>query len=472
MRKWVPTVALLGLLVPAAAFPQTKTGQSAVYEELNLFGEAFERIRQDAVEPVADARLIETAIAGMLASLDPQSVYLTEAEYKALQAPPGDDTGSTGLVVTLDSSQLKVLSPRDGSPAAAAGIKPGEAIFSIDKEPVYDLTLTEIEQRLRGPIGSEVKLMMRSGTDTPSEVTVKRAAGKLPTVASHIESGNIGYIRIAGFDDGTDAALKAAAQDLQKQASAKLIGYVLDLRNNPGGTFDVAVTAADDFIDKGDIAIVKGRNPASDKHIAATPGDIANGLPIVALVNGGTGREAELVAGALQDDHRAILVGTKTFGESAIESVIPLDGNGAIRLTTARYVTPSGRTIQGKGLDPDLTVAPLKLERLAQGFGRREADLRGALKNTDPGAAGSVSPATPAAPATPPGAPGAPGASATPPGAAPATPGTTASEPTPPKPEAKSAVATGDLGSAEDEQLTQAIDVLRGLALVTARNGR
>jgi carboxyl-terminal processing protease len=328
---------------------------------------------------------------------------------------------------------------------------------------VFDLTLTDIEQKLRGPVDSEVTLTLRLGNDTPADVTLKRAAGKLVTVASHLESSNVGYIRIAGFDDTTQAALTAAAQDLQQQSGGKLIGYILDLRNNPGGTFDVAVAAADDFINKGDITIVKSRSPANDKHIAATPGDIANGLPIVALVNGGTGREAELVAGALQDNHRAILVGSKTFGESAIETTIPLNGNGAIRLTTARFVTPTGRTIQGKGIDPDLTVAPLKLERLAQGFGRREADLRGALKNTDPTA---VTPAKPAAPGTMPKT--APGASATPP--APSDSGEGA--PTPPKPETKSAVATTDLGSAADEQLTQAIDVLRGLALVSARNGR
>jgi carboxyl-terminal processing protease len=476
MRKWVPTVALFVLLAPTVAFPQATTNQSGVYEELNLFGEAFERIRQDAVEPVTDGHLIETAIAGMLAGLDPQSVYLNETEYKALQAQQKEETGSTGLVVTLDSSQLKVVSPRDGSPAAEAGIKPGETIFSIDKEPVFDLTLTEVEQKLRGPAGSEVTLMMRNGTDAPSEVKVKRAVGKLPTVASHVEGSNIGYIRLAGFDDRTQAALQAAAQDLQ-QAGVKPIGYILDLRNNPGGNFDVAVAAADDFLDKGDITIVKSRKPGAEKHIAATPGDIASGLPIVALVNGGTAREAELVASALQDNHRAILVGSKTFGESSIQSILPLDGNGAVMLTTARFETPSGQPIQGKGLDPDLTVAPLKLERLASGFGQRESDLRGALKNTDlaaPGvASGAVSPATPTpvsptTPAAPAKTPASPGAAATP-GNPPAAP---SSAPTPPKPETKSAVATSDLGSAQDEQLIQAIDVLRGLALVTARNGR
>jgi carboxyl-terminal processing protease len=481
MRKWVPTLVLLALLAPAAAFSQTKpaptpapspaatpapspppaagASKSGVYEQLNLFGEAFERIRQDAVEPVGDRRLIETAITGMLASLDPNSAYLSEDEYKTQQTPSDPQTGSIGLVVTIDSGQLKVVSPRDGSPAAASGIKPGEAIFAIDKEPVFDLTLADVEAKLLGPVDSEVTLTTRGADGKPAEIMVKRAAPNWPTVASHLEGGDIGYIRLAGFDGGTQAALTAAAQNLQQQAGNKLIGYVLDLRNNPGGDFDVAVNAADDFIDKGDIALVKGRKSDTIKHIAATPGDIANGLPIVALVNGGTASEAELIAGALQDDHRAVLIGTKTFGESAIETLIPLNGNGAIKLTTARFQTPSGRAIQGKGLDPDLVVAPVKLERLAQGLNRHEADLRGALKNTDPVVPGS----NPANPAPKPGTPSSePNAANPPPGATPAAP---------PK-EATSSVATGDLGGSDDEQLTQALDMLRGLALVTARNNR
>ena len=459
MRKWVPTLALLALLTPTAAFPQSKNAKSGVYEQLNLFGEAFERIRQDAVEPVADRKLIETAIAGMMASLDPHCVYLSEAEFKAMQAPDQSGLGSTGLVITLDGGQVKVVSPRDGSPAAAAGIKPGETIFAIDKEPIYDLTLSEVEQKLRGPVDSEVTLTLRRADGKPADITVKRSDTKLTTVAAHLDGDDVGYIRIAGFDSGTQAALTAAIQDLAQKAGKKLVGFVVDLRNDPGGDFDTAVAVADDFIDKGDIAIIKSRK-GEDKHIAATPGDLANGLPIVVLVNGGTAREAELVAGALQDDHRAILVGTKTFGESAIETVIPLNGNGAIRLTTARYQTPGGHAIQGKGLNPDLNVVPVKLERLAQGLSRREADLRGALKNTDPGAGpGKPAPNTPgAANPAPPGAP-----NPAPPGAA--------TTPPPPK-EASTSVASADLGTSTDEQLIQALDVLRGLALVSARNNQ
>jgi carboxyl-terminal processing protease len=439
-------IALIAFLAPSAALPQAKSGKGAVYEQLNLFGEAFERIRHDAVEPVADGKLVQTAISGMLAGLDPRSAYLTEAEYKALQTQTRmpEANASTGLAVTLESGQLKVVSPRDRSPADAVDIKPGDLIFSIDKEPIYDMTLPEIEQKLRGPVGSEVALMLRRGSEKPLEVKVKRAAEPFPTVTARLEAGNIGYIRLAGFDGTTPDALAAAVKDLRTQAGNKLVGFIVDLRNNPGGGFDAAVKAADAFIDKGDIAVVKSRKPVGARQIAATPGDVANGQPIVALVNGGTAREAELVAGALQDSRRAVLLGGKTFGESAIETLIPLNGNGAIRLTTSRFLTPGGRAIHGKGIEPDLAVSPLKIEKLAQADRRREADLRGALKNPE------------AQPATP---------GSTPSGTkAPDKPSTA----TPPKGD-QPTVASGDMGTSSDEQLNHAIDVLRGLAFVSGR---
>jgi carboxyl-terminal processing protease len=307
-------------------------------------------------------------------------------------------------------------------------------IFAIDKEPIYDLTLGEAEKKLRGPAGSDVQLTLRRGTEKPIDLTIKREARKPPGVTGRLESGNIGYIRIAGFDNGTKAALGSAVQEVRQKAGGKLIGLILDLRNNPGGSFDAALAAADDFLDKGEIVVIKGRKPAYGKRISATPGDLAKGLPLVVLVNGGTAREAELVAGALQDNHRAVVLGTKTFGESSIERVIPLASGGAIRLTTARFTTPSGREIQGKGLEPDLSVTPLRLAKLAQGEGRREADLPGALKNPDQAAA------------------------------KPPDDTTVASNPT----EAPS-VATEDIGSVNDEQLIQAMDVLRGLSMANRR---
>ena len=440
MRRFAIAIVMSVPLFAGGVFAQQKAGKDEVYEELNLFDQAFERIRQDAVDPVTDAKLIESAIAGMLSALDPHSSFIDEAAFKASQTPANDDGGTPGLAVTIQNGQLQVISPEDGSPAARAGIRPGDVIFTIDNELVYDLTLAEAEHKLRGPAGSEVQLTLRRGTEKPIDVTLKREAYKLQTVVGRVEAGNIGYLRIAGFDGGTQAALAAAVQDVRQKIGNKLIGLILDLRNNPGGVFDDAVAVAGVFIDKGDIVVVKGRKPSSLKRISAGAlGDLANGLPLVALVNGGTAREAELVAGALQDNHRAVLLGSKTFGESSIETVIPVPGNGAIRLTTARFMTPTGRQIQGKGIEPDLAVMPLKLERLGQLDRYREVDLRGALKNTDPTVARGE-PASSLSPA--------------------ATAISAVSE--------DSSATTGDIGSG-DEQLSQAMDVLRGLALVSGR---
>jgi carboxyl-terminal processing protease len=434
VRKLAILILMTGPLFAGGVYAQQSAGKDSVYEELNLFDEAFERIRQDAVDPVTDAKLIGAAITGMLSGLDPHSSFMDPAEFKSSQAPVGADTASLGLAVTIEGGQLKVISPQDGSPAARTGIMPGDVIYTIDNEPTYDLTLGEAEQKMRGLPDSEVSLTLRRDGGSPMDLKIKREPYKLQTVTGRVEGGNIGYIRIAGFDAGTAAALAATVQDLRRKIGGKPAGLVLDLRNNPGGAFDAAVAAADAFLDKGDIVVIKGRKPENTKRIDATPGDLAKGLPLVALVNGGTAREAELFAGALQDNHRAALIGTRTFGESSIESVIPLgEGGGAIRLTTARFTTPSGREIQGKGLDPDLVVTPLRLAKLEHVEGRREADLPGALKNPDQPAAGG---------ATPP-----------------------ADQPAP-----ASSVPSGVIGSANDEQLTEAIDVLRGLSLAARRS--
>jgi carboxyl-terminal processing protease len=436
VRKLAILVLMTGPLFAGGVYAQQTAGKNNVYEELNLFDEAFERVRQDAVDPVSDAKLIGAAISGMLSGLDPRSSFMDEAEFKASQATEGD-AASLGLAVTIDNGQLKVISPQDGSPAARAGISPGDVIFTIDNEPTFDLSLGEAERKLIGPPGSEVSLTLRRGSGNPVDLKLKREPYKLQTVAGRVEGGSIGYLRIAGFDAGTQAALTDTVQDLRRKMGSKPIGLILDIRNNPGGVFDSAVATADSFMEKGDIVVIKGRNPASVKRISATPGDVAKGLPMVVLVNGGTAREAELVAGALQDNHRAVLLGTKTFGESSIESVIPLGDGGAIRLTTARFITPSGREIQGKGLDPDLTVTPLRLAKLGHAEGRREADLPGALKNPDQSAAPAATPPTDVPPT------------------ATTTPG----------PAEAPSVPNEEMGSANDEQLTEAMDVLRGLSL-------
>jgi carboxyl-terminal processing protease len=442
MQKLASVLVVSALLVSGPALAQSKSGRGS-YEQLNLFSEAYDRIRQDAVEPVAEGKLVGAAIAGMLSGLDARSAYINEAAFRAMQTPANENLAGLGLVLTIENGQLKVVSPQDGSPAAEAGIKPGDLISAIDNDPVYDLTLAEAQQKLRGPFGSEVELTLRRANGLPIKVRVKREPYKLQTVTARLEAGNIGYLRIAGFDDETPAAVGSAVQDLRQRGGNKLIGFILDLRNNPGGSFDAAVAVADAFIEKGDIVVVKGRKPSGLRRISATPGDIAQGVPIVALINGGTARESELLAGGLQDSRRAVLLGTKSFGEASIESLIPLPGNGAIRLTTARFMTPSGRRIQGKGLDPDLAVLPLKLAKLPQSEGRHEADLKGVLKNTDPIALGGNNS----------GARVAPGSNAR------------------VAPSSAPSLATADIGSADDEQLSEAADVLRGLALVSGRAG-
>ncbi|MBV8934575.1 MAG: PDZ domain-containing protein, partial [Alphaproteobacteria bacterium] len=263
MRKLATALAVGALLAAGPALPQAKSGKGGGYEQLNLFSEAYDRIRQDAVEPVAEGKLIGAAIAGMLSGLDARSAYISEAGYRAMQTAANEDQVGIGLVITLDNAQLKVIAPHDGSPAARSGIKPGDLVFAIDKDPTYDLTLGEAEQKLRGPVGSEVELSLRRGNQAPIKVAVKRERYKVETVTARLEGENIGYLRVAGFDDGTAASLTSAVQDLRQRAGNKVIGFVLDLRNNPGGSFDAAVAVADAFIDKGDIVVVKGRRPGS-----------------------------------------------------------------------------------------------------------------------------------------------------------------------------------------------------------------
>ena len=456
MRNLAIAVWAMASLAPCAVFAQQiqqQGGKDAVYDELNFFDEAFERIREDSVDPVSDDKLVGAAIAGMLTGLDPHAAYIDPATLKAMQGPALSNEVGIGAALTLVKGEVKVISSRDGSPAAEAGLKPGDLILAIDKEPTYELTLPEVEHKLQGAPGSTVKLTLQRGDAVaPLKLTLKRAAEHAPTVTARVVDGDAGYVRVSGFDDGTAAALAAAVQGLREQTGGKLQGLVVDLRNNPGGKFQDAVAAANEFLDKGDVAVIKGRNPDNIKHIAATPNDLVKGLPVVVLVNGGTADEAELMAAALQDNHRALLIGTKTFGESSIETLIPLSNGGAIRLTTAHFETPDGKEIDGKGLDPDLVVTPLKLEKMAKDEGLHEADLPGALKNPDQAAPNPPDAATrPAASGKTSNAPGAAGAAAKP---APSVANKTAPS-----------LANEDIGRANDEQLTQALDVLRGLAV-------
>ena len=397
--RWLASVFLAaGLLFPgfAAAAPASAkslpapstAAYSSVYDDLNLFNQAFDRIRRDAVQQMAGEPLVRAAIAGMLASLDPHGAYF---DKKALSLGRGaEDT--VGLAVTLRQGTVRVIAPREGSPAAAAGIKAADIILTIGKKPAGVMTLGDIEKRLQGPPGSVLELQIeRAGIDHPLKVKVTRALFSLQTVSSRL-LGDIGYIRLAGFDAGTPAAVAAAISDFRHKRGKKLIGIILDLRNNPGGNFASAVKVADEFLDKGVIALIEGPQPPS-KPIRAKAGDLASALPMVVLINRGTADEAELLAAALKDNRRAVLVGRRSFGESAIEAMIPLADGGAIRLATTRFLTPDGRNIEGKGISPDIAVKPLKLVKIKEGLRIREADLPGALKNPD----GKTLPPAPAA---------------------------------------------------------------------------
>ncbi|MBV8651668.1 MAG: S41 family peptidase [Alphaproteobacteria bacterium] len=431
------SVVLLGM---SAAVPQTAKSNSDTYRQLNLFAEVFERVRSDYVEEVSDETLVESAINGMLSSLDPHSSYLNAKNFQDMQVQTRGEFGGLGIEVTMENGLVKVVSPIDDTPAAKAGLKPNDYITHLDGEPVAGLTLPEAVEKMRGPVNSEIKLTIRREGKDPFDVSLTRAVVKIQSVKSHLEGDNIGYIRITSFSEQTDSGLESAVKSLKQQAGNKLIGYVLDLRNNPGGLLDQAIAVSDAFLERGEIVSTRGRRPDDAQRYNAKPGDIANGLPMVVLINGGSASASEIVAGALQDHKRAILLGTKSFGKGSVQTIIPLPGHGAMRLTTARYYTPSGRSIQAKGIEPDIYVEPAKIEKVAQAEIRHEADLRGALKNTDkvdPNAKPNVPPGT-----TP----------------------TDSSE----KGDANS-VDPLVLGTGQDYQLARALDMLRGVALFNGR---
>jgi carboxyl-terminal processing protease len=436
--------AVFALAAPLLAQQQQPTPKSSsdTYRQLNLFGEVFERVRADYVEDVSDEQLIEAAINGMLTSLDPHSSYLNQKNFSDMKVQTRGEFGGLGIEVTMENGLVKVVSPIDDTPAAKAGLKPGDLITHLDGEQVMGLSLPEAVERMRGPVNSEIRLSVRREGRDPFDVTLTRAIIKIQSVRSRLEGDNIGYIRITSFNEQTTSGLQNAIKQIKQQAGNKLLGYVLDLRNNPGGLLDQAVAVSDEFLDKGEIVSTRGRRPDEGSRYNAKPGDGADGLPIVVLINGGSASASEIVAGALQDHRRALLLGTRSFGKGSVQTIIPLPGHGAMRLTTARYYTPSGRSIQAKGIEPDIVVEPAKIEKVASnGPTRREADLRGALQNTDK----VVTPEKPAQPTQP--GPG------TPQGAV----------PTPPKEE--NSVDPAVLGTSEDYQLARAMDMLRGVAL-------
>jgi carboxyl-terminal processing protease len=366
----------------AQAKDERTADYSDTYRQLDLFGDVFERVRAQYVEDKGDQELIENAINGMLTSLDPHSAYLNNEKFEDMQVSTKGEFGGLGIEVTMENGVVKVVSPIDDTPAARAGVEAGDYIVEIDQEPVMGLTLSEAVDKMRGKVGTEIDLVLtREGEEGPIDLTLVRDIIKIRSVRSRVE-GNSGYIRITTFNQNAEAGVKKAIQEIKAELGNNLNGYVLDLRNNPGGLLNQAIAVSDIFLNSGEIVSTRGRHDEDTKRDNATEGDLTDGLPIVVLINGGSASASEIVAGALQDHRRGILLGTKSFGKGSVQTVIPLPGHGAMRLTTARYYTPSGRSIQAKGIDPDIVVEPAKIETL-QYRRFREENLKGALDNNN-----------------------------------------------------------------------------------------
>jgi len=378
---------------------------SETYRQLNLFGDVFERVRANYVREVDDAHLVKFAINGMLTSLDPHSSYMDAKDFTDMQVQTRGEFGGLGLEVTLENDYVKVISPIDDTPASRAGIQAGDFITHIDGVQIRGLPLTEAVEKMRGPIGTPVTItVVRPGLDKPKDYTLNRALVRVDSVKYRMEA-DIGYIRISSFNEQTEAGVAAAFAALEKQGGANLKGYVLDLRNNPGGLLDQSISVSDAFLERGEIVSTRGRDPQDIQRYTARSGDETSGKPVVVLVNGGSASASEIVAGALQDQGRAVVIGTLSFGKGSVQTIIPLgSGEGALRLTTARYYTPSGRSIQALGVAPDIIVEQRSAEPqtpAGPGAGtgaapgdegaavapnpaellRSEADLRGSLAN-------------------------------------------------------------------------------------------
>lgn len=397
MKKLI-IVAAAGIISGAVAttqiagplLAQETQRSSSVYEQLDLFGDIFERIRAQYVEEVDEADLIEAAIDGMLTSLDPHSSYLSPDDAAQMRVQTRGEFGGLGIEVTQEEGFVKVVSPIDGTPADEAGMEAGDFITHVDGESVLGLTLDEAVDMMRGPVGSEIVItVVREGEAEPFDVSIIRDTIKLTAVRSRTQGETV-VLRVTTFNDQTTPNLQAGLKEQIEEAGGidEINGIVLDLRNNPGGLLTEAIKVSDAFLEKGEIVSTRGRAPEDGERFNATPGDLAEGKPMVVLINGGSASASEIVAGALQDHRRAIVVGTKSFGKGSVQTVMPLRGDGAMRLTTARYYTPSGRSIQSLGVSPDIVVEQPRRPATAEEEedssairNRSEADLRGSLNN-------------------------------------------------------------------------------------------
>ncbi|GAA6199760.1 S41 family peptidase [Aquicoccus sp. SU-CL01552] len=385
LAGFVATTQIAGPLLA-----QESARNTNVYEQLDLFGDIFERIRSQYVEEVDESELIEAAIDGMLSSLDPHSSYLSPEDAEAMRVQTRGEFGGLGIEVTQEEGFVKVVSPIDGTPADEAGIEAGDFITHVDGESVLGLTLDAAVELMRGPVGSEIVItVVREGEDEPFDVSIIRDTIKLTAVRARTEGDTV-VLRVTTFNDQTTPNLEAGLAEQVEAAGGidNVNGIVLDLRNNPGGLLTQAIKVSDSFLEKGEIVSTRGRDPEDGERFNATPGDLAQGKPMVVLINGGSASASEIVAGALQDHRRAIVVGTKSFGKGSVQTVMPLRGDGAMRLTTARYYTPSGRSIQALGVSPDIVVAQPRRQPTAEEEdtptrprSRSEADLRGRLSN-------------------------------------------------------------------------------------------
>ncbi len=465
-HKFLMTVsacALVSFVASSVAVTAAEKNNAETYRLLNLFGDVFERVRAEYVENVSDEELIEAALNGMLTSLDPHSGYLNAKNFRDMQVQTKGEFGGLGIEVTMENGWVKVVAPIDDTPAFRAGLQPADFITHLDGEPVMGLSLQEAVERMRGPVNTDIRLTIRREGTEAFDVTLTRDVVRIQSVKSKLED-NVGYLRITSFSERTDALLREAVSELKSKSGKKLAGFVLDLRNNPGGLLDQAVAVSDDFLEQGEIVSTRSRRAEETQRFNAHAGDIAGGLPIVVLINDGSASASEIVAGALQDHRRAIVLGTKSFGKGSVQTVIPLPGHGAMRLTTARYYTPSGRSIQAVGIEPDIKVQPAKIENLAQAERRSEASLRGALNNDTVKKDGSEAKpdkttprgATPEPPAKPAPGPGVQAPGGTTPSSAAASGEGAGKPPLAP-------VKMGD--PASDYQLARALDLLRGLSL-------
>src|SRR5690349_22676901 len=357
---------------------------SDTYRELNLFGDVFERVRSDYVEKPEDSKLVESAVNGMLSGLDPHSSYMDAKSFRDMQVQTRGEFGGLGIEVTQEDGLIKVVAPIDDTPAAKAGVRAGDIITHLDDEAVQGLTLNQAVDKMRGQVNTKIKLRItRKGAEKPIEVTIVRDVIRVKSVRSRVEGEDIGYVRVSSFNEQTTDGLKKAITDITATIPPeKLKGYILDLRNNPGGLLDQAISVSDTFLERGEIVSTRGRDAEETQRFNARPGDLIKGRPLIVLINGGSASASEIVAGALQDQKRATVIGTRSFGKGSVQTIIPLgSGNGALRLTTARYFTPSGRSIQAKGITPDIEVMQdVPEEMKARTDSRGEAALRGHLK--------------------------------------------------------------------------------------------